>query len=173
MESQLQTVVFLCRHGQTDKPYSIDPYVDNERVLTEFGQKQIRTVGEYLRSFAPSAIYSSPRRRTLESAEILRETSEVAGKVIERNELLEIYSDSDYASLQVRMPLFFQELLQKHAGEHIICVSHQDVIEGGLRALGVSAEEAEFPCKMGECYRIVFAGPTFVQATKLTPAPQQ
>lgn len=173
MSESLQTVIFFCRHGQTDKPYSIDPEIDNERVLTDFGQKQIQAVGEYLRAFAPSAIYSCPRNRTAQTAEIIKEKAEIASEIVKRDELLEIYSDADYASLTARIPAFIKELIEKHAGDHIVCVSHQDVIEGGLRAFGVEADEAEFPCKVGEGYRLVFAGDVFVQATKITPAPQQ
>jgi broad specificity phosphatase PhoE len=172
MEPQLQTVIFFCRHGQTDKPYSLNPQEDNERALTEFGRKQIQMVGQYLSSFAPTAIYSSPLGRTIETAEIIKTVSEIDGPIIKREELLEIYSQADYLSLHSRIPLFFQEILKKHAGEHIICVSHQDVIEGGLRALGITADEAEFPCLMGQCYRVVFVGSVFVHATKLAPAPQ-
>lgn len=170
MNQLQQTVIFFVRHGLTDQPYSLNPEIDAKRVLTEQGKKQIAKVGEYLRAFAPTAIYSSPLKRTLETAEIIRSKAEIAAKIESKNELLEIYSDSDYQALSQKIPALMNQLATKHPGEHIVCTSHQDVIEGGLKALGVEAEEADFPCLMAQLYRLVFAGNTFVEATKLDPA---
>lgn len=169
MEESLQTVIFFCRHGQTDRPYSSDPQIDAERMLTDEGRKQIQSAGEYVKAFEPAAIYCSPRKRTIETAEIIKKFGEIDGELELRDELLEIYTDAQYEDLAVTIPKLFQELISKHRGKHIVCASHQDVIEGCLRALGVSDEEAQFPCGVGHLYRIVYAGDQFVQAVKYTP----
>jgi len=166
----LQTVIFFCRHGLTDKPYSSDPEIDAERVLTQVGKKQLQEVGKYIRPFAPVAIYASPRKRAIESAEEIKKFGEIDSEIITSDELIEIYTDAQYEALSVTIPSYFQKLVELHRGHHIVCASHQDVIEGGLRALGASDEEADFPCNMGQMYRVVYAGDTFVQAVKLDPA---
>lgn len=168
--NSLQTVIFFCRHGLTDKPYSSDPEIDAERVLTELGKRQLQEVGKYVKPFAPVAIYASPRKRVIESAEEVKKFGEIDNQIITKQELLEIYTDAEYEALTLTIPKLFQELVALHQGSHIVCVSHQDVIEGGLRALGVSDQEASFPCKMGQMYRVVYAGNTFAQAVKLDPA---
>ena len=165
-----QTVIFFVRHGQTDFPYSNDPTVDETRSLTEKGQGQSRKNGEYLRAFAPIAIYSSPLHRTMETAKIIKTAAEIPGEIITGQDLFEIYDNPSYYSIGKRLPVFFAMIIDKHSGEQIVCVSHQDVIETTLRSFNVTNEEAELSCQIGEMYRLVFAGKTFVQATKLTPA---
>ncbi|MEX1123902.1 MAG: phosphoglycerate mutase family protein [Patescibacteria group bacterium] len=170
MSKKLQTVIFLVRHGQTDFPYSNDPTVDDRRRLTEKGQSQSRRNGRYLKAFRPTAIYSSPLHRTIETSSIIKELAEIPGEVITGQDLYEIYDNDSFYSIGKCLPKFFQSIIAKHAGEQVVCVSHQDVIETVLRSYDVSEQEAEFPCLMGEMYRLVFAGDVFVQATKLTPA---
>lgn len=170
MSNNHQTVIFFVRHGQTDFPYSNDPTVDDIRRLTEKGESQSRKNGEYLRSFQPAAIYSSSLRRTMETAEIIKTAAEIPAEIIIGKDLFEIYDNASFYSVGTRLTKFFTNLINNHPGEQIVCVSHQDVIETLLRSLDVSDEEAQFPCEMGELYRLVFAGKTFVQATKLTPA---
>ncbi len=170
MTDTKQTIIFLIRHGKTDHAYSTDPSVDNERQLTEEGSQQLEKVGEYLAAFAPVAIYSSPRKRTLQSAEIIKEQAHIDSAVQSAQELFEIYSPSDYQSLEKRIPNFFAQLVAKHSGRHIVCVSHQDTIQGGLDAYDLTDEEKDFPCEMAELYRLVFAGPTLVECQKLRPA---
>lgn len=167
---QEQTTFFFCRHGETDKLYSIDPNVDDRRVLTEKGRSDIEKVGRYIAQFLPSAIYASPRRRTKETAEIVQRLTEHQTPITLRDELLEVYTDQDLAALSSRIPALFTELAQTHHGQHVVLVSHQDVIENGLRALGIAAQEADYPCRMGQLYRVVFAGTVFAHAVKLDPA---
>lgn len=165
----MSTVIFLIRHGQTDRAYSTDPNLDGERILTEQGRAQLNKVGEYLKSFAPSKIYSSPVKRTIESAEVIKE--QIGDITIETTQrLFEVYSNERFNESFTDGPKFLQELAQKHTGEHIICVSHQDVIEQFVRGLGATNEEAQFPCKTAQGYRVVLAQDIFVEITKISPA---
>jgi len=170
MKEKSQTVVFLVRHGQTDKAYSTDPAIDGQRRLTEEGRVQIERVGEYLAEFAPGAIYSSPMERTKQSAEIIRRTALVKTEVRVEPELHEIYNDTAYLSVGARVGRFLAEAIARHAGEQLVCVSHQDVIEALLGSLGTTAEEADTPCLVGDCYRLVFAGAVFVECLKVPVA---
>lgn len=168
--NQLQTVIFLIRHGETDFQYSSDAAIDGKRVLTDRGALQIRKVGEYLQDFMPVAIYSSPIYRTMQTAEILRDAAKIVNEVIEADELLEVYSKQHFASLLHDGPVFLARIAKQHPGEHIVCSSHEDVIEQIVRGLGATAEEADFPCQVGQGYRVVFAEGKFVECTKIDPA---
>lgn len=170
MSEQLQTVIFFIRHGETDLPYSTDPKVDSLRILTERGVRQSLENGQYLEQFDISAIFSSPLKRTMSTAEAVKQGSGFSGEIMPEPELLEIYDQRSFDSVKTRIPNLFRRLINDYHGKHIACVSHQEVIETTLEALGVINKEANFPCGMGEMYRLVFAGETFVQATKLTPA---
>jgi len=170
MTDKSQTVVFFVRHGRTDRVYSDDKTVDGERVLTQQGIAQMEKVGEYLKSFAPSAIYSSPLRRTTQCAAIIKEKAGIGSEVEERPELVEVYSSSDYRSVATRMPKFFEDIIAKNPGQQLVCVSHQDVIQATLDSYDLTEEEKAFPCQMGEMYRLVFADTTLVECQKLKPA---
>lgn len=170
MTEQLQTIIFIFRHGQTDLPYSADPTIDNQRKLSATGQHQMKRVGEYLKSFAPTAIYASPRARTIECARIIQEQAEIPGEIIEKNELYEIYSDADFKALKTILPNFLAGLVASHRGDQIVCVTHMDVIQGGFVGYDLTETETNFPCLQGEGYRLVFAGNALVECQKLQPA---
>ncbi len=155
------------RHGETDRAYSPDPQTDDLRRLSKRGRAQLRKVGKYIAQFGPTAIYSSPRHRTMESAELIAAAVEPKLAVTPRDELIEIYSNSDYRTLEHRIPRFFNELVQKHAGEQVVLVSHQDVVHGGLDAFQLLEDEKDFPCEMGQGYRLVFAGPVLAECQKI------
>lgn len=167
---QFQTIIFFVRHGDTDKIYSPDPAIDNQRVLTERGRAQLKKVGTYLQAFQPTTIYCSPRLRTVQSAEIIGEFIGRNIEIVEDQSLYEIYGDQAYRALKTSMPDFVGKLVKKHAGEQVVCVSHMDTIQGALESLGVSETEADFPCRTAEGYRVVFAGNTMVECQKIRPA---
>lgn len=164
-----QTVIFLIRHGQTDRAYSPDQDTDGERLLTEEGIVQLKKVGEYLKSFAPVKIFASPTKRTLQSAQIIAQ--QVGDIEIEKSDrLFEVYSNERYDEAFKDGSKFLKQLAMQYSGQHVICVSHQDIIEQFVRGLGASADEAQFPCKMSQGYRVVFANDKFVEITKINPA---
>lgn len=172
MREKLQTVIFLMRHGQTDKVFNGDPAIDGERVLTEDGRTQEKRVGEYLKSFAPAAIYSSPMKRAIESAEIIQKVAEIPGEIVIQPVLAEMYhgQEQGYTERQTAIKEFFGNLVTKHAGEHIVLTSHQDPIEVIVAHLGFTEAELDRPCQMSQGYRLVFAGDTPVECQKIDPA---
>ncbi len=167
---KLQTTFFFMRHGQTDRSYSPDPKTDDLRHLSSVGKNQIAKVGQYIGQFSPVAIYASPRHRTLETAEIIAQHCQGAAPVEPREELLEIYTNDEYRSLEHRIPRFFAAMVAKHPGQQVVVVSHQDTIQGGLDAFQLTDPEKDFPCQMAEGYRLVFAGPILVECQKIRPA---
>lgn len=170
MSEKRQTVIFFMRHGQTDRTYSPDPATDDLRVLSKKGKEQFRKVGEYLAQFSPVKVYTSPRHRTVESAEIIAHQISSVPSVEKRDELSEIYSNEAYQGLAKRIPGLFTALISAHAGEQIVCVSHQDTIQGGLDAYDLPEAEKDFPCQVAEGYRLVFADSVLVECQKIRPA---
>lgn len=167
MSEQFQTVIFFVRHGDTDLSYSSDPTQDGQRRLTEGGKQQIKRVGEYLKEFAPVAVYSSPMERVQQTAAILRDEAGVEASVLIEPELHEIYDDGSYNSVGSRVGKFLEKIIAAHAGQQLICATHMDVIESLLKSLDVSAEEADLPCRTADCYRLVFAEKTLVECLKI------
>lgn len=168
---KLQTVIFLIRHGQTDQPFSAVPGVDAERQLTEEGSRHIEKVGEYLKSFAPIVIYSSPLKRTVQTAVIIQRQAAIPGEIIKDPSLIEMYhGQGDYAERATIVGSFFKALIAKHAGEQIVLVSHQDPIESIVDHMGFTAAEIDRPCLPSQGYRVVFAGDIPVECQKINPA---
>ena len=107
MTDKLQTVIFLIRHGDTDLPYSSNPLVDNERILTEEGRAQLKRVGDYLKAFDPAVIFYSPRKRTEDCAAIIKRTVASGVQMVEEKRLIEIYDNQQYLALDKKMPAYF------------------------------------------------------------------
>lgn len=170
MKSNNQTVIFLVRHGQTDHHYNPNAAVDDERLLDNKGHQQLIKVGQYLATFQPTALYCSPRQRTLESANLINMQLDKPLDLIPTDQLIETYPSESYQEMLERMEKFVRHLPLLHKGEQIICVSHQVPIEITLHALGVTNEEGEFPCQNADVYRVVFADENFVECLKLQPA---
>jgi broad specificity phosphatase PhoE len=171
MSEKYQSVIFFIRHGQTDRAYTQEPKTDDLRHLSEQGRGELEKIGVYLAQFSPVKIYTSPLHRTQECAEIIAKHCNPIPDIEQRKELYEIYSDESYHALARGIPEFFNELVTKHAGDQIVCVSHGDVIQGGLDAYTELTEaEKASPCLMGEGYRLVFADTTLVECQKIRPA---
>lgn len=164
-----QTVIFLVRHGKTDFAYSPDESLDSLRVLTKEGISQIEAVGEYLNEFQPSAIYTSPLKRTTQTAEIIAEKCGGV-PIFGEAKLYEVYDNNRYATLEESLTEYLTSLALKHSGEQITAVTHQDVILGALRGLVESKDEVSFEAEMAGVYRLVFVDEVFVEVIYLKPA---
>lgn len=167
MTDKFQTVIFLVRHGETDHIFSSDMAKDDQRLLTKIGEQQVKKVGEYLKEFAPVAIYSSPMERTQQTAEIIRRVADIKKNVIIEPELHEIYDTRSYDSVGSRVGELMKKIIHTHRGEQVVCSTHMDVIESLLTSLNVTADEADFPCRAADSYRLVFADHTLVECLKV------
>lgn len=170
MDEKLQTVIFLMRHGHTNYRYFPLKGIDDRRQLDVLGKKQIKLVGKYLNEFAPVAIYASPMHRCQQTAEIIKQACEFKQTIETRQKLAEVYGLGSYMNAGKKAKTLLEEIINKHAGHQVVVVSHQVPIEKTVAALGADKEEADFPCKMGEGYRLVFAENNFVSAQKIRPA---
>lgn len=170
MDKGLQTVIFLFRHGQTDRYYFPVKAIDSYRVLNDLGRRQMSKVGEYLKNFSPGAIYSSPLERCQQTAEIIKQKIDLKVPVKTDERLAEIYSPITYQMVGQKGIALLQEMVKDNHGKQVVVVSHQVAIARILKDLGVEKAEADYPCLMAEGYRLVFAENTFVSAEKLSPA---
>jgi len=169
MSQNLQTVVFLVRHGETDRYYSQDPSRDQLRQLTERGARQAAKVGEYLAEFAPTAIYSSPLERCRDTAQIIKDAIGFKNPVVLTDKLLEIYSNEPRQEAGERGESIFTEILGRHAGEQVVAVTHQYII-GYIVANFRGVDYHDVPCDFADVYRLTFAATTLVEAVRYRPA---
>jgi broad specificity phosphatase PhoE len=170
MEKEVQTAIFLFRHGQTNRIYVPIRAVDEHRVLSDKGKRQIKKVGVYLADFFPKEIYSSPMKRCRQTSEIIRSQIDGEVRIQFRQELADVYGFNSYRTTGRKNSSLIHEIVKTHPGEQVVVVSHQIPIEHTLKKMGATDKEAQYPCSMGEGYRLVFAGTTLVGVTKLNPA---
>jgi broad specificity phosphatase PhoE len=171
IEKKFQTIVFLVRHGQpTTVSNPRNPVIDGPRTLTPVGVKQAEAVGRYLGDFGPSAIYSSPVERCLETAQYINSGGQLKLSIIKKPGLREIYPSDSESEVGERSETIIDQLAIQHAGQHIICVSHQFVIGHIVAVLEGKKSWQNVPCDWADVYRLVFAGDKLVEATRLQPA---
>lgn len=90
------TTVYITRHGQT--VWNIEGRLQgqNNSELTEKGLKQARILGERIKSIHIDIIYSSPLKRTMETAKIIRGNRDI--EIIEEDGFKEL-SFGDYEGM--------------------------------------------------------------------------
>lgn len=169
MADKLQTILFMVRHGETDRNYSLVGADDAKRELTELGRKQSQAVGQYLADFQPSAIYSSPLDRCKDTAEIIRQEIGLSDEITFTNQLLEIYAKEPRDEAGERGESVFKTILGSHKGEQVVAVTHQYII-GYAVADFLGVEYRDVPCGLADIYRLVFADETLIEAIRLQPA---
>lgn len=170
MTKGLQTIIFIFRHGRTDRLYIPIRSVDNHRILGEIGKKQAKLIGSYLDQFNPQEIYSSPMMRCRQTSEIIQKELKNGLNIQYRQELADVYGFNSYRQTGKKNTSLLNEIVKNHPGEQVVVVSHQIPIEHTLRNMGVTEKEIDSPCLMGEGYRLVFAGKTLTEVTKIRPA---
>ena len=171
MPEQLQTIVFIVRHGETDRSYSLNMSTDERRQLTEHGQEQSRLVGRFLDQFSPTAIYSSPLDRCVATAKLIQAEIDPEPLITTSDALVDIYSSApkEIKEAGERGETIFSTILDTHKGEQVVAVTHQFII-GYIVADFLNTEDSKVPCDYADVYRLVFAGETLVEATRLQPA---
>ncbi len=150
--------IFLIRHGQTDWNRERRIMGDKPIALNSTGKAQVKALAEFLRHFPIDHFYTSPLRRTLETAEILNEGRALSlvqkkelrevecgqwvGKTFYEVSLLPGYVDyyefpnqpvgvtgESLKQLRERSVHFVEELRSKHRKGKIVLVSHADWIK--------------------------------------------
>lgn len=154
-----QITLYLVRHGQSEN--NVQGILNSmggkdQYALTPLGRDQIQTVAHDLVSEHPDVLYSSPIRRTKETAEIISQATGLPIVFDERlaeagfgefdgslqKEFLQKYPDpamrlstdpsdgvESFLDLRGRLTKFLQDIWQRHPGQKVVIVSHGDPLE--------------------------------------------
>ena len=118
------TEVWLVRHADC---YRNMVEVDDPP-LSAFGHEQARRLAERVRRANPSAVYSSPYRRAMETARAITDDVQVDQRLVEVS--LEIDEDGslDFKEMPdvaaARMRAVVDDVVAKHTGERVVVVGH-------------------------------------------------
>jgi probable phosphoglycerate mutase len=118
------TEIWLVRHGDCyeDMADSEDP------PLSALGRKQAMQLAERAHRARPAAVYSSPYRRALETAEAISEDVRIDRRLIEME--LELTDEGGFEFTETpdhlleRMGAAIDEIAASHPGQRVIVVSH-------------------------------------------------
>lgn len=118
------TEIWLVRHG--------DSYQDISEVqdppLSAPGRDQARRLAERVRRWRPAAVYSSPYRRALQTAETISDDVRVDARLVEmaldlgEDGSLHLKEDPNTAAARMRNVL--EDAVRDHTGERVVLVSH-------------------------------------------------
>jgi 2,3-bisphosphoglycerate-dependent phosphoglycerate mutase len=118
------TEVWLVRHADCyrDLVDTADP------PLSALGRNQATRLAERVQRMQPTAVYSSPYRRAMETAKAIRDDVRVDHRLIEM--ALEVTEDGSLGLLEPpsgvveRMREVVDEIAQRHLGQRVVAVSH-------------------------------------------------
>jgi probable phosphoglycerate mutase len=118
------TEVWLVRHADCyqDLVDTADP------PLSALGHDQATRLAERVRRMRPTAVYSSPYRRAMETAEAISDDVHVDHRLIEM--ALEVSEDGSLdfreppSGVVERMRAVVDEIAQRHPGQRVVAVSH-------------------------------------------------
>ncbi|HET7273732.1 MAG TPA: phosphoglycerate mutase family protein [Longimicrobiaceae bacterium] len=119
------TTVLVVRHAEKVISDNEDP------PLTQLGAERARSLIEVAREAGVTTIYSTPFRRTRDTAAPLAEALGVA-----------ITTFPIEGSAAEHSAALARELLEEHAGETVLVVGHSNTVPDIVRALGGSAMES-------------------------------
>lgn len=124
VDIQLQNTFYFVRHGQAKhNELGIDSYdfeIQKQHGLTEQGRRDVEKEAKRYTDF--DYIYSSPFRRTKETAEYFAQTSSC--KIILDDRLKEWDHKESLHDVQSRIIDFIQEVDSQHKNKKILIVSH-------------------------------------------------
>ena len=118
------TEVWLIRHADC---YHEMVEVDDPP-LSSIGRDQARRLGDRVRGSAHAAVYSSPYRRALETAQSITQDVRVDQRLVEMpldiGDDLSLEFKETPESAVARMRAVIAELAERHPGERVVVVSH-------------------------------------------------
>ena len=164
--------ILIARHGETDWNRELRFQGHADPSLNDEGRRQARALAERLADAGIAAIYASPLRRALETAEIvarrlglevavderLREVDVGSWEGLTRADLEERFPDEfrrwidggpgwedgeSYDGMAERVAAALDDLAGRHRGETILVVSHGGPVRATqARALGITFAQA-------------------------------
>lgn len=148
----MKTTIYLVRHSNYSNPDGLVPGRIPGYHLSEEGEEKAKKLGKFFQNRKISAIYTSPLERAYETANIISEflskakithlynLIELESSLWQAYKLESLFTNESYETflnepdsrklpenlvkLAERMNKTISDLLKKHKGEEIICVSH-------------------------------------------------
>ena len=126
------TEIWLVRHGDCYEGMAEGP----DPALSPTGRRQAARLAERLKQVEHAAVYSSPARRTLETARMIDPNPKTDDRLVEMTfELGDtgniVFTESP-ADVVVRMTAAIDEIAAAHPGGRVIVVGHAGAIVGYL-----------------------------------------
>ena len=122
------TEIWLIRHGDCYE----DMVDESDPGLSRLGEKQASLLAARLLPLRPSAVYSSPARRALETARLIADKVTSDARLLEIP--LEIRDGNEFRftekpeAVSTRMSAVIDEIVAAHPGELVIVVGHGGAI---------------------------------------------
>lgn len=118
------TEIWLIRHADCYRGMQ-DP---DDPPLSELGREQATRLAKRVRHANPAAVYSSPYRRALETANAITEDIKIDQRLIEMPLLIDQDGTLDFQetpeSAVTRMRAVVDDIANAHPGERVVVVSH-------------------------------------------------
>jgi broad specificity phosphatase PhoE len=118
------TEIWLVRHA--------DCYQDMEEAadppLSALGREQAKRLGERVRRIGPAAVYASPFRRAMETANAITAEFKVDPRLVEMpldisdDGALEFHETAESAT--ARMRAVVEDIVRDHEGKRVVAISH-------------------------------------------------
>ena len=117
-----ETKLYLIRHGATpenEKRPRILQGCGIDNALSETGRGQAKQVADYLKSFQVDAVFSSPLRRAVETAEAIASHHDLAVQTIEQIHEVEVgqWQSLDWGTIEREFPEAYACYMQD-SGKH-------------------------------------------------------
>lgn len=118
------TEILLVRHADC-----YDGITETENPpLSALGREQATRLAERIRKLEPAAVYSSPHRRAVETAQMLTDAVRVDKRLVEMDLVVSEDGSLDLRetpdAVLERMRAAIDEMIDNHAGQRVIVVSH-------------------------------------------------
>ena len=122
------TEVWLVRHADSYQ----DGVTTQDPPLSRLGREQARRLAERVNRINPSAVYSSPYRRALETARAMTEDVHIDDRLVEVGLEIDVNGTLDFKetpdSSVRRMTAVVNEIVSRHEGRRVVAVSHAAAI---------------------------------------------
>ena len=117
-----QTTLYLIRHGATPENEKRPRILQGngiDNALSATGREQARQVGDYLRTFSIDAIFSSPLRRAVETAEAVASQHDLNVQTIDQIHEVDVgqWQSLDWSTIQREFPEAYERYMQD-SGQH-------------------------------------------------------
>lgn len=183
------TTIDLVRHADVHNPKDVFYGRLPRFRISDLGREQAAVTAALLAGAPVAAVYTSPLLRARQTAAIIAQRHPNRPPLRRATALIEVRShwqgrptadldaigfdfygharagDETIAAIFARVERFVRRLLRRHAGAHVVCVSHADPIQiarvgfaGRPLVVGSLRGQADYPAK-GSIARLRFRGP--------------